>query len=193
MRSLSYVSPRIKRLTERATLVVAEHPAFARTFAAPDRYSFRQPWLWGLIANAEMESFSGGEFGVDFVHSDGEALVLLSGELDVATAPALREHLAELASQGLINISVDLSALRFIDSVGLSVFVVAKKHLEHMGGSFLLLRPSPRIREASSSHRLGATPAGETRRRSFDRGRGRVLGYLVLRRDVDTCGETPAS
>ena len=134
-------------LTERATLLVAEHPAFARTFAAPDRYSFRQPWLWGLIAKAEMESFSGGEFGVDFVHSDGEALVLLSGELDVATAPALREHLAELASQGLINISVDLSALRFIDSVGLSVFVVAQKHLEHMGGSFLLLRPCPRIQK----------------------------------------------
>ncbi len=134
-------------MTERATLVVAEHPAFARTFAAPNRYSFRQPWLWGLIANAEMESFSGGEFGVDFVHSDGEALVLLSGELDVATAPALREQLAEFASQGLIHISVDLSALRFIDSVGLSVFVVAKKHLEHMGGSFLLLRPSARIQK----------------------------------------------
>jgi anti-sigma B factor antagonist len=65
--------------------------------------------------------------------------------LDVATAPALRERLAELASQGLINISVDLSALRFIDSVGLSLFVVAKTHLEHMGGSFLLLRPSRRI------------------------------------------------
>ena len=85
--------------------------------------------------------------GVDFVHSDGEALVLLSGELDVATAPVLREHLAEFASQGLINISVDLSALRFIDSVGLSVFVAAQKHLEHLGGSFLLLRPSPRIRK----------------------------------------------
>ena len=125
--------------------MVAEHPAFARTFAAPNRYSFPQPWLWGLIANAEMESFSGGEFGVDFVHSDSEALVLLSGELDVATAPALRERLSEFASQGLIHISVDLSALRFIDSVGLSVFVVAKKHLEHMGGSLLLLRPSARI------------------------------------------------
>jgi hypothetical protein len=37
----------LRGLTERATLVVAEHPAFARTFAAPDRYSFRQPWLWG--------------------------------------------------------------------------------------------------------------------------------------------------
>jgi len=147
LRSLSWVSPRIKRLTERATLLAAEHPAFARTFAAPDRYSFRQPWLWGLIAKAEMESFSGGEFGVDFVHSDGEALVLLSGELDVATAPVLREHLAEFAPQGLINISVDLSALRFIDSVGLSVFVVAQKHLEHLGGSFLLLRSSPRIRK----------------------------------------------
>jgi anti-sigma B factor antagonist len=92
-----------------------------------------------------MESFSGGEFGVDFVHSDGEALVLLSGELDVATAPALRERLAEFVSQGLITISVDLSALRFIDSAGLFVFVVAQKHLERMGGSFLLLRPSPQI------------------------------------------------
>jgi anti-sigma B factor antagonist len=98
-----------------------------------------------LIAKAEMESFSGGEFGVDFVHSDGEALVLLSGELDVATAPALRERLAEFVSQGLITISVDLSALRFIDSAGLFVFVVAQKHLERMGGSFLLLRPSPQI------------------------------------------------
>jgi anti-anti-sigma factor len=131
-----------------------------------------------------MESFSGGEFGVDFVHSDGEALVLLSGELDVATAPVLREHLAEFASQGLINISVDLSALRFIDSVGLSVFVAAQKHLarsscfDHLReyGSFFKSRPW--------RHSCWRNPS------SFLRSRTRpLLGYLVLGRDVDTCDE----
>jgi len=180
-------------LTERATLLVAEHPAFARTFAAPDRYSFRQPWLWGLIAKAEMESFSGGEFGVDFVHSDGEALVLLSGELDVATAPALREHLAELASQGLINISVDLSALRFIDSVGLSVFVVAQKHLEHMGGSFLLLRPSPRIQKLLQVTALAPLLLAKPVVVPSIADEAGLRISLVLRRDVDACDETTAA
>jgi anti-sigma B factor antagonist len=140
-----------------------------------------------------MESFSGGEFGVDFVHSDGEALVLLSGELDVATAPALREHLAELASQGLINISVDLSALRFIDSVGLSVFVVAQKHLEHMGGSFLLLRPSPRIQKLLQVTALAPLLLAKPVVVPSIADEAGLRISLVLRRDVDACDETTAA
>ena len=84
------------------------------------------------------------EFGVDITYlPDGAAEVVLRGELDLATAPVLQEHLSELVvSQGWIDITLDIAELRYLDSTGLSVLIMAQKHVEQIGGSLVVRYPT---------------------------------------------------
>jgi anti-sigma B factor antagonist len=71
----------------------------------------------------------------------GCALVTASGEVDVATAPALHEAIRE----GLIQsprIVVDMKDVRFLDSTGLQVLVTALKHAQQHGGGLTLVQPT---------------------------------------------------
>jgi anti-sigma B factor antagonist len=72
--------------------------------------------------------------------------VVLSGELDLATAPQLRECLAELAGGGK-SVEVDLSGLQFIDSTGITVLMLARKNLAASGGSLVVLAAASRVLE----------------------------------------------
>jgi anti-sigma B factor antagonist len=56
------------------------------------------------------------------VTPDRESVFLsLAGELDLATAPALAEEIAELRARGFARVVLDLRALEFMDSTGLSL------------------------------------------------------------------------
>ncbi len=48
-------------------------------------------------------------------------VVMIGGELDVATAPALRSHLSDLIANGRTRLVFDLGQLRFLDASGLGV------------------------------------------------------------------------
>ncbi len=87
---------------------------------------------------------SDDEFGVEITYlADGAAEVALRGELDLATAPILQEHLSELVvSQGWIDITLDIAELRFLDSIGLSVLIMTQKRVEEMGGSLVVRYPT---------------------------------------------------
>jgi anti-anti-sigma factor len=82
------------------------------------------------------------ELGIEVLCSDGGVEVALRGELDIATAPVLREHLLELVDQGWTDIALDIAELRYIDSTGLSVLIMTLKRVEQMGGSFVVRHPS---------------------------------------------------
>jgi anti-anti-sigma factor len=77
--------------------------------------------------------------------SGGQALEL-AGELDAASAPALRERLAEIATRGKGPLVIDLTRLDFIDSTGLSVLLNAKRRLTRRGRGFALVCPPGHIR-----------------------------------------------
>jgi anti-sigma B factor antagonist len=62
------------------------------------------------------------------------AVLRLSGELDADTATKLHELLAELLERPVPRIVVDLSDLKFCDSVGLSAFITAKQVIAARGG-----------------------------------------------------------
>lgn len=62
------------------------------------------------------------------------AVLRLSGELDADTATTLHELLAELLERPVPRIVVDLSDLKFCDSVGLSTFITAKQVIVARGG-----------------------------------------------------------
>jgi anti-sigma B factor antagonist len=62
------------------------------------------------------------------------AVLRLSGELDADTATRLHQILAELLERPVPRIVVDLSDLKFCDSVGLSAFITAKQVIAARGG-----------------------------------------------------------
>jgi anti-anti-sigma factor len=72
----------------------------------------------------------------------GPAIVTMLGQLDVDTAPALRTAFDELAAQGVARIIVDLSALEFCDSIGLSTFVVGHTRCADQAGWLRLAAPT---------------------------------------------------
>ncbi len=79
----------------------------------------------------------GAQFEVAVWHQDRQsANVVLSGELDLGSAPKLRDCLAELARAGVINLVMDLANLTFLDSTGISLFVTNFKRSTASGGSF---------------------------------------------------------
>jgi len=82
------------------------------------------------------------------VHSfeeGGRTVVQVGGEIDVYTAPVLRERLAALHESGQHDLVVDLRAVRFMDSTGLGVLVGVLKRVRLAGGSLSLVIDSERI------------------------------------------------
>ncbi|HET9518679.1 MAG TPA: STAS domain-containing protein [Actinoplanes sp.] len=63
----------------------------------------------------------------------------VGGEVDVYTAPKLRERLVELVDGGARDVVVDLGRVDFLDSTGLGVLVGALKRLRAAGGTFALV------------------------------------------------------
>jgi anti-anti-sigma factor len=71
------------------------------------------------------------------------ARVVLTGELDVVTAPEVRDALASAFVAGGVDLSVDVGGLDFCDAAGLTVFVEASQRSSAAGGSLRLEHPRP--------------------------------------------------
>jgi anti-anti-sigma factor len=69
-------------------------------------------------------------------------VVTVSGELDVATAPVLRERLTAAIDAGTQRLVIDLSAISFLDSIALAAIVHAKQRLPENGRLALAVDPS---------------------------------------------------
>lgn len=85
-------------------------------------------------------------FGISIIERDGWTVVSVRGELDVATAPGLRNEIVRLASNGTSKLLLDLSGVEFLDSTGLGVIVGALKRLKGLGGELRLCGGEPGIR-----------------------------------------------
>ena len=86
-------------------------------------------------------------FRVDVEQANGGVSSFnLSGELDHATAPELREPLDAAISGGARAVLVDLSDCSFIDSTGLSVLVHAHTRLLDDGGRLEICCPDAQVR-----------------------------------------------
>jgi anti-sigma B factor antagonist len=70
----------------------------------------------------------------------GEGTVLsVRGELDLYTAPALRDRVLAASDEGQRRIVIDLSGVPFMDSSGLGVIVACLKRLRESGGDLALV------------------------------------------------------
>jgi anti-anti-sigma factor len=68
--------------------------------------------------------------------------LLLSGELDLASAPILDAALVRVSAQRARGLTLDLSQLTFIDASGLHVIVYANQLYKRLGYGFSLI-PGP--------------------------------------------------
>lgn len=79
-------------------------------------------------------------------HAKEDHTVLeVGGEIDVYTAPQLRERLVELIDGGTLRIVVDLQAVEFLDSTGLGVLVGGLKRVRAQEGWLRLVSSQERI------------------------------------------------
>ena len=72
-------------------------------------------------------------------------VIAVSGEIDVATAPQLRECLHRVIAQGESTIVLDLLGVTFLDSTALGVLVGALKRCREVGGDLHIVVADPRI------------------------------------------------
>lgn len=75
----------------------------------------------------------------------GVPVVAVVGEIDVATAPTLAEHLGVHEEAGIAAVVVDLLGVSFLDSTALGVLVGSFKRLRESGGTLKLVIAEPRI------------------------------------------------
>ena len=78
---------------------------------------------------------------------NGVSTVSVAGEVDLATAPELKEALAEVINDGARGVLVDLSNATFIDSTTLGVLMGAVKRLRPAGGELAIACHDPNIRK----------------------------------------------
>jgi anti-sigma B factor antagonist len=85
------------------------------------------------------------EFGISEERRDGSSVVSPWGEVDVATAPALRDRLEQVIESDQGPVVVDLTAVTFIDSTGLGVLIGARKQCDDNGRALRVVMSEPRI------------------------------------------------
>ncbi len=62
-------------------------------------------------------------------------VIEVGGEIDVLTAPKLREAVIDAVGRGRLNLIIDVQKVDFLDSTGLGVLVGALKRVRADGGS----------------------------------------------------------
>jgi anti-sigma B factor antagonist len=72
-------------------------------------------------------------------------VVEVGGEIDVYTAPKLREQLVELVNDGSFHLVVDMEGVDFLDSTGLGVLVGGLKKVRAQDGSMSLICAQDRL------------------------------------------------
>ena len=76
---------------------------------------------------------------------DGATIIAVGGEIDVYTAPKLRDKITELVADGVYDIIVDMEAVEFLDSTGLGVLVGGLKKVRAHDGSLELICTQDRL------------------------------------------------
>jgi anti-sigma B factor antagonist len=80
----------------------------------------------------------------------GYVIAALSGELGIASAPALRDQLLRLL-RAASHLIIDLSAVEHADASGLAVLVGSRRRARLLGGSLRLAAPSPEVARVLSA------------------------------------------
>ncbi len=74
-------------------------------------------------------------------------VLAVGGEVDLGSAPQLKDKLTELVADGHLHVVVDLTATEFLDSTGLGALVAGLKRLRAHHGDMRIVCTTPRVRK----------------------------------------------
>jgi len=74
-----------------------------------------------------------------------KTVVSVGGEIDVYTAPKLREQIVQLVEDGQYHLVIDMEDVEFLDSTGLGVLVGGLKRVRAHDGTLCLVCTQERI------------------------------------------------
>jgi anti-sigma B factor antagonist len=83
---------------------------------------------------------------VERTSTGGVELLLVEGELDIATAPRLISVLNSAVQEALRSLVVDLSEVDFMDSTGLALLINAHRRLTRRSKGFAVVCPPGPLR-----------------------------------------------
>ncbi len=73
-------------------------------------------------------------------------IVTIDGDIDIASTPALREHLRDvLNTREHARVIIDLSGVHFCDASGLGLLIGAQRHARRLRTSLCLSGPQPPV------------------------------------------------
>jgi anti-anti-sigma factor len=76
---------------------------------------------------------------------DGTRILDLEGEVDVYTAPLLRQEIMDQVDAGVKRLLVNLAKVEYLDSTGLGILIGGVKRMREQEGTLRLVAPPPRI------------------------------------------------
>lgn len=86
------------------------------------------------------------KFQVESEPRDGWIIIQPRGDIDVYSAPELRDTIAEKMGLGPPNLILNLEFVDFIDSTGLAVMIGALKRAKEVDGAFVLVKPNEQVK-----------------------------------------------
>src|SRR4051794_38222618 len=83
--------------------------------------------------------------GLSSRHRPAHTIVRLHGDIDLATAPVLRERLLSALRPGLRLLILDMSGVSFCDAAGLAVLIGTQRRASALGIILHLAAPRPQV------------------------------------------------
>lgn len=93
-------------------------------------------------------------FSLDAVEDEGVTVLAVTGEVDVSTAPKLRQEGVRLLSPERSLLVIDLSGVAFLDSTGLGVIVGILKRVRTLGGELAVAGARNHVRKVFEITRI---------------------------------------
>jgi anti-sigma B factor antagonist len=98
-----------------------------------------------------------------------DCVVVLGGEVDLYTAPELKQELHRLVAEGATRVVIDMTATTFIDSTTLGVLLSVVKRVRPEGGTVVLVCPDRNVRRIFEITLLDRVfPIVDTRDEAFE-------------------------
>lgn len=88
------------------------------------------------------------------VEQGGWAVLRVSGEMDLVTSPAVRQHVHDAVAEGRRSLVLDLGEVQFCDSSGVGVLIAARRLMRSCSGRLRLILPAQGAVDGSHVNRV---------------------------------------
>jgi anti-anti-sigma factor len=103
------------------------------------------------------------ELTIHSYQQDGQVVLVLRGELDIASAPIFAHAIAQTLEQSTPGVLLDIGAVEFVDSTGLRAILAARALCAERSRAFALTQPAPSVQRLFEvTGVLDELPRGET-------------------------------